>query len=77
MYNPDSRYFPHDAAIAGAYVTIDDQTVSNASVINWRQLVARRQHSFNLIGTQYVSTGNHTIVFGAATIGAATFFCGE
>jgi hypothetical protein len=70
----DGRYFPHGTAIASANVTIEGQTVSNGSIIDWRQSVARRQHSFNVIDSQYVSTGDHTIVLEAATIGAATFF---
>jgi hypothetical protein len=70
----DGRYFPNGAALASADIRIDGQKASNDGVIDWRQSVARRQHSFNVIGAQYVLTGDHTIVLEASTVGAPTFF---
>ncbi|MBB3811803.1 hypothetical protein FHY13_000109 [Xanthomonas arboricola] len=70
----DGRYFPNGKSAANAYITIDGATVSNDSYIDWRQSNAAQQHSFNVVGAQYLQAGNHTVTLHGSAVGAPVFF---
>jgi hypothetical protein len=70
----DGRYGPRGSSSASAYITINGSVVSNDSLIDWRSSTAGQQHSFNVIGAQYLDAGTHTVTLHAVSIGSSSYF---
>lgn len=70
----DGRYYPGGTSAANAYITINGNIVSNDSYLDWTQSNAGQQHSFNVIGAQYLPAGTHTVTLNGVAVRAPVFF---
>lgn len=74
----DGRFGPSGSpSLAIINIYIDSIAVSNGSVLEWTRSTNGQQHSFNVIGSAYLTPGNHTISLfargdGSFYIGAGT-----
>ena len=71
----DGRFGPSGPSLGGISITVDSITVSNGSVLEWSRSNNVQQHSFNVIGSAYLTPGNHTIALVAG--GSSTFYVGS
>ena len=77
LVQSDGRAFPNGAAIASMYITVNGEKISNASVIDWSDSSDPQQHSFNSIGTIYISIpGQYTVCLIAQSLNSVPFTVG-
>lgn len=74
----DGGFAPLGEAIANAWITIDDQRVSNESTVDWRGSLAPNRRAFNVIAAVHLPAGPSRVALrvrtadGAALVTAGT-----